>query len=563
MNGSTSSSCSVAPERGQPVPDRVGDVHRHHRRQRRVRRLDVVRERRLGDLVAQHLAHGRDPGDRVGAVVVRLVAPRRRRGEPDPQPPRVGADRGQERPGRRRCAVRVARRRCGDRVEQRRTVAHGARERVDAADGVRERVERGRVRHPAARRLEPEQPARRCGDADGPTAVVAVRDRHHARGDRRRRAAARPARGAAEIVGVVGRSVHHRLGRAVLPELGGVGHAEDDHAGGASPRHRQAVSRGDVVGEQARPAGRREPRHLTPEALHQVGDARERAVESRVGGLGPRLVEPGGDDRTHRRVPRLDASDGDVHHLGRGHVTAADRRRQAQAVELVVPAVPHRAHPSGALTATDRCVPSLHVGGNVLAGGLGAEGRGACRKGQRRRWASARGAATSSRPPSPAGAPTRGTRTSTTSPNSWPGPSAAAARRRRRSTTAPCAATSRTSTPGASPAPRSPARPPRSAPTCATSSATVSSTTTPVAPCGPRRAPTGCLGSSAATRPSTCSTPPPRPSTSTTTGRRTIPSPPRWCSAISPCSRSSTAPGCGSPSAAGCASPTATSIAAS
>ena len=101
-----------APQCGQAAPDRVGDVDRHHRRERAVRRLDVVRERRLRDLVAQLRAHGRDPGDRVGAVVVRLVAPRRRRGEPDPQPPRVDADLGQERPRAPTARVRVAGRRC-------------------------------------------------------------------------------------------------------------------------------------------------------------------------------------------------------------------------------------------------------------------------------------------------------------------------------------------------------------------------------------------------------------------------------------------------------------------
>ena len=375
---------------------------------------------------------------------------------------------------------RVAGRRSRDHVEQCGAVAHRAGEGVRAADRVRERFEERGVGHPSARRLEPEQAARGRRDADRAATVVPVRDRHHARRHRGRRATARAAGRSSEVVRVAGRPVEQRFGRAVLAQLGRVGHAQDDHARGARPRHREAVGARHVVRPQPGPTRRRAAR---PPAR--------------------RAPSPGtGLPRTGRRPSGPAAS---LRAASKRSATSACTSGSTASMRAMAASTASTAVTSPARIAAARAVPSSssyqpsatrapYRVARVRGAGRGSVGRASCRAGATEQeratgdvgdhfdehgGAGALASSRRSRSRSSGGARTPAPPTSATSPSSWRGPSAAAARAARpRSTTARSAASSPTSTPGASPAPPSPARPPRSAPTCASSGARACSTAT-------------------------------------------------------------------------------------
>ena len=179
-------------------------------------------------------------------------------------------------------------------------------------------AEVGSERGATARWLEADQPALTRGDPDGPTSVVRVRDGHHAGGHRRRRAAARTARGVIGVPGIARGPVGDRLGGDHRTELGTV-RLPQRHQPGRAEAGRQVR----VVG--LRPTSLLEKTHpevigiagtVAGEVLEQEGNPAKGSLRKQGrGGLRARLFEQGGDHGVERRVELLHASNRRVYQL--------------------------------------------------------------------------------------------------------------------------------------------------------------------------------------------------------------------------------------------------------
>ena len=110
---------------------------------------------------------------------------------------------------------------------------------------------RGRATVRSPTRLQNEAGLRMLAPRSDPSAK-----RHHAAGDRGRRAAAAAARRARRVVGVAGRAEDGVEGLRAGAELGRVRLADDDRAGAAQARDEQRVRGRDVVAVDRRAVGR-------------------------------------------------------------------------------------------------------------------------------------------------------------------------------------------------------------------------------------------------------------------------------------------------------------------
>ena len=204
----------------------------------------------------------------------------------------------------------VADARAARRVEQRGRVSNRAADAMlDRQSAlVAERAERDA----SLARLESDEPATRCGDADRSTAVAGVGERHHPRRDRGGRAAARSARCARRVPRVMRRAPRHRLSGGHAAELWAVRPAGDHEASRSVPADECRVGIGDdvrlfecdvaIADPLPRVGGEQileEERHTAERAVGEVG-AR--------GGL-PGVVEPPDHDGVEERVDTFDALD--------------------------------------------------------------------------------------------------------------------------------------------------------------------------------------------------------------------------------------------------------------
>jgi len=133
-------------------------------------------------------------------------------------------------------------------------------------------------RDAAARGLEPDEAAAGRGDADGAAAVVAARHGHDARGHGRRRAAAAAARGARRVPGVAAAPEGAGGRHALEGQLGRVGLAEHDQAGGeAAPHVVGMLAGGRQAGQGAAAAGGGQAGVVLGGVLDEQGHAGQRA----------------------------------------------------------------------------------------------------------------------------------------------------------------------------------------------------------------------------------------------------------------------------------------------
>ena len=186
-------------------------------------------------------------------------------------------------------------------------------------------AELGPGRETPARRLETQHAAQRRRYADRSAAIRAVRDRHHARPDRRARSAARAARAVVAMPGIARRTVGERLGRRVRAELGDVRPAEDE-AARVDQALRQERGRARDVARRLRRA-----KPLVP-GLAGLRDRRvlqeDRHTGQGAGRLRPRLVErlleAGMDDGVEQGIEGLDRADRLRDDLDGGTLAAAN-----------------------------------------------------------------------------------------------------------------------------------------------------------------------------------------------------------------------------------------------
>ena len=236
-----------------------------------------------------------------------------------------GGDR--ERLVRGRSPRRVAELVAGEHVEDRGRV--GDRAGQYPVDVQRRLAPLRRSGDASPRRLEADEPAARRGDPDRAAAVVAVRDRHHPRGDRRRRTARGAARCATQVPGVAGRPEQARLAdgqNAVLRQRRG---AHDHEARVPQAARDVGVVVGYVVGQQ-RAADRHPQAAHRPVVLDRGRNAREgplvagaHGVRGREGALGVHVHEG-----VQRGVKLLDAVQRALHQLARGDLSCAHHARE-------------------------------------------------------------------------------------------------------------------------------------------------------------------------------------------------------------------------------------------
>ena len=208
----------------------------------------------------------------------------------------------------------------GEHVEQLRGV--GDRARQHAIEHERRGAEIRCGGDAVTLRLQADQPAAGRGDAQRAAAVVAVGDRHHAGGDRRRGAAGGPARRARGIPGIASGAVHARLGDRQDPVLRELRRADDDEPRRAAGA-RRCGRRGDEVAHQRAALGQQQPRHRAV-VLDRDRHTGERALVAggdRVGG-GERAVAVDLDEGAESRVERLDPRERLAHQLARRELAA-------------------------------------------------------------------------------------------------------------------------------------------------------------------------------------------------------------------------------------------------
>jgi hypothetical protein len=215
-----------------------------------------------------------------------------------------------------------------------RGVLHGARERSDAVERPRERIDAGSTDTPH-RRLQAYRAAEGGRDPDRATRVGSQRGRHDACPHGDARATARPpGRVRRRMPGIVGSAVIVVDPDAAERELHRVRLADEHHAGRRQSTNGGAIPRRDAVREQSRARGRRHPGHVV-QILCGVRDAVERpevvaAPQQRLrrSSLRERAVRRHPDERVQTLVERRDASERRLGQLDRADGAAAKLCRQ-------------------------------------------------------------------------------------------------------------------------------------------------------------------------------------------------------------------------------------------
>ena len=157
--------------------------------------------------------------------------------------------------------------------------------------------------------------------------------RHEAGGERRRRAARRPARGAVEVPGIFCGAVNIVITLPISDPHRQIGLADHDGAGGFEPLHGERVEVGLPILELRIAIGGRQTGDVEL-FLDRHRQAEQRAAlaarQRRVGGIGrgPRAVEIAHDDGVDLRVERLDAGNRGVEQLAGGNLPVGERLRQ-------------------------------------------------------------------------------------------------------------------------------------------------------------------------------------------------------------------------------------------
>jgi hypothetical protein len=255
------------------------------------------------------------------------VGDRRRRRHRDPQ--RGGLLRGllRERRRRRRRPHRVPELRAREDVEQRRRLADGACQ--DAVDPEHRMAELRCDRDAVALRLEADEAAAGGGDARGSAAVVAVRERHHPRGDGGRAAAGGAPRGAVEVPRVARGAEQPGLADGQDPVLGQRRGADDHEARVAQAAYEAAVVGGDEVLHQLAAEGQAHPFHgdVVLDCDRNAGE-RARVIWADRVRDGERTLGVHVHERVQLRVELLDALERVLDQLACAQLAAAHERGQ-------------------------------------------------------------------------------------------------------------------------------------------------------------------------------------------------------------------------------------------
>ena len=271
--------------------------------------LPVQRQRTFLHLMAEALAKRRGIAHRLHHVGVQGPPVGRGGGDADAERAGVRADLLQIGGLRHRGVVDIASHPAADRIQIGGGLAHrvGDGEEGRAAVPV---VGVGVERDPAARGLQPDQPAVGGRHPGRARAVARVDEGHHSRCQRRGGAAAGAARRPLKVPGVVGAAEEGGLRRQAPAELGRVAAAEQHEAGLLDAPRVGHVGGADEVLEVAAAVDKRDALPQRAEVLEQEGHALERAVGQRGVGCGlAAIVEERDRDRVQRRIKRLDAAD--------------------------------------------------------------------------------------------------------------------------------------------------------------------------------------------------------------------------------------------------------------
>ena len=221
---------------------------------------------------------------------------------------------------------RSIRRPAGLCLQQARHVAHTAAHGAFGDQLVDPHVHRRPQRHAALRRPETEAvvPSRRVAQASHE--VGAIGHRQQAQRQRHRRAAAGATGRFGRVVGVACGAEHLVEGVRAEAELGHVGLADDDGAGGLHARRHQPVLLGNEVGHQRRAQrggqafGVRQVLDGLRQAVHPAARSLARFAARQLGiaglGLGQQfIVGPQADEGVVRGVEPVDARQVGLHHL--------------------------------------------------------------------------------------------------------------------------------------------------------------------------------------------------------------------------------------------------------
>jgi hypothetical protein len=215
----------------------------------------------------------------------------------------------------------------GEEVERAGGVLDRARQ--HAIDGQEALGDLGREGDPVALRLEADEPTAGGGDAGRAAAVVAVRDRDHARGDRRRGAARRAAARARRIPRVARGAEALGVGPRQDPPLRERRGPDDHEAGVPEPPHHVVVVRCLPVAEQLGAEGQALAGDRAV-VLDRDRHAREGplvAGRNRVGG-GQRVVVEDVDERVELGIEGIDAVERGLDELARGELAGAHQLRE-------------------------------------------------------------------------------------------------------------------------------------------------------------------------------------------------------------------------------------------
>ena len=232
--------------------------------------------------------------------------------------------------------MRIPRFRPRDHVEQQRQIAHGARHRSVGGNLVEEKVAHGIARYPPETRSEAVDVAEGGRIAQRTHRVGAVRERHQARRQRGRRAAARPAGGLRQIVGIARHAADGIEAVRSQAEFGRVGLADQDRAGGPDARGKQFVLVGYMIAED-----RRAVRGANARGLDQILDGEGQAVQRPLVGccvsrsrLRQQIIAwAKRDDRVDGGIDAVDAVEERRHHLDAGNLAGRYGPREGFGVE--------------------------------------------------------------------------------------------------------------------------------------------------------------------------------------------------------------------------------------